>query len=139
MIEVRLMTISRSAPATSTPRLKALFTTARKVKRNRAAAKEPSVRSRRIFFRNRLANSRLRYFMLRLRRLDRGARLPPGRLYLDVGECGLARLRRDHASPLGWSCDIRWRGALVDPGFHRRFCDRGRPWVRGRVGMWDRL
>src|SRR5271170_6602534 len=121
MIEVRLMTTRRSAPATSTPRLKALFTTARNVKRKSAAANEPMVSSRRIFFRNRLAKRRLLYFMPRLLRLDRGARLLPGHLYLDGAECGRARLLLGRGSPSGWFCDIRWTGASVDREFHRRF------------------
>ena len=36
MIEVRLITTRRSAPATSTPRLKAPFTTARKAKKKQS-------------------------------------------------------------------------------------------------------
>src|SRR5580704_4635200 len=95
MIEVRLITTRRSAPATSTLRLKALLTTARNVKRNSAAAKEPMVSSKRTFLRNRLANSRLRYFIVRLLLANRDARLLPGRLYLDGAECGRARRRRD--------------------------------------------
>src|SRR5258707_13167103 len=58
----RLRPPRRPAAAISVPRVKALFTTARKVKRTRAMANEPMVRIRRSFLRKRLAKMRLLNF-----------------------------------------------------------------------------
>src|SRR3974390_114870 len=63
IMEVRLMTTSRSAEATSAPKLKALLTTAKKAKRNKATAKEPMVSRRRTFLRKRLAKMMRANFM----------------------------------------------------------------------------
>src|SRR5215467_3787416 len=60
---MRLTITRRSAPAISTPRLKALFTTARNVNRTKAMAKDPTVKMRRIFLRKRLAKMSRPNFM----------------------------------------------------------------------------
>src|SRR5581483_6214873 len=80
MIEVRLMTTRRLALTTSAPRPKASLTTPSTAKRNRATAKEPMVRTRRAFLRNRLARMSLLNFMTRLPQVRRDVlRLQPGR------------------------------------------------------------
>src|ERR1700687_1135063 len=63
MIVTRLIITSRSAPATSTPRLKALFTAPRNPNKNKATAKDPIVKRKRSFLRNRFANIKPRNFM----------------------------------------------------------------------------
>src|SRR6267378_2521040 len=81
---MRLTTTRRSAPAISAPRLKALLTTAKNVKRTRAMAKEPMVRIRRSFLLKRLANMRLLYFTLHLpRRARQVRRIQPADLSQD--------------------------------------------------------
>src|SRR5689334_3527462 len=88
MMEVRLITTRRSAPAISTPPLKAPRTTASTPKRNSATAKEPIVRTKRIFLRNRLARISPRNFIAHLRwQLAEDAQLPPAHPFPDAKSC----------------------------------------------------
>src|SRR6266852_4516734 len=93
----RLMTISRSAPASSVPRLKAPLTTPRKVNKNRATAKEPMVKTNRTFLRKRFAKISLAYFMRHLlpRRSAEAFRLLPARLFQGAEWCARGRRRPD--------------------------------------------
>src|ERR1700682_5089225 len=86
IIDVRLMMIRRSAPATSAPRPKASRTTAKNAKRNSATENEPMVSRRRAFLRKRLAKISARYFMRHLqRRRLLARRTPPERPFRDAG------------------------------------------------------
>src|SRR3954465_13300975 len=99
MMEVRLITTRRSAPAISIPPLKATRTTARTPKRNSATANDPIVRMKRIFLRNRLARIKPRNFIAYLRWIGfAGVRLPPARLFPDAMSCQPGRRLQDHAS-----------------------------------------
>src|SRR5690242_12752875 len=62
-MEIRLMMMSRSTPAISTPPENAPRTTTRIPNRNIATANDPMVRIVRIFFRRRLPNRMWRCFM----------------------------------------------------------------------------
>src|ERR1700676_4681608 len=80
-----LITPRQSSPASSVPRLNALLTTARKVNKNSATAKDPIVKTSRTFLRNKLANINRLNFTPHLHQPARPcAHLPPERLYRDV-------------------------------------------------------
>src|SRR5215469_13167367 len=89
----RSTTTRRSAPAISTPRLKALRTTAKNVKRTKAMAKDPTVKIRRIFLRNRFARISRLNFMPHLRPERSGEKRfypRPARLFQDAASYGRA-------------------------------------------------
>src|SRR6476646_8370319 len=98
MMDVRLITTNRSAPAISTPPLKAKRITASIPNRNSATANEHSVSTRRIFLRNRLARISPRNFIayLHWKRFADG-QLPPARLFPDATVRQPALPRRDRA------------------------------------------
>src|SRR3989337_1057301 len=91
-MDTRLTMTKRSAPATSTPWWKAPRITARIPNRNKATANEPTVRLVRIFFRNRFAIIRWKYFIGSVPGVPR----PPARLYPGARSCRHAPLREDH-------------------------------------------
>src|SRR5579871_1266487 len=106
MIDVRLMVISRSAPATSAPRLNASFTTARNAKRKSATAKEPRVNIRRTFLRKRLARINRLNFMRDLLQSQQGAPqcLPQVRPFQDAASYLRERQRPDRELPSARFC-----------------------------------
>src|SRR5215475_14236610 len=85
----RLITTRRSAPARSVPLLNALRTTARNVNRNSATANDPTVSSKRIFLRNRLAKINRENFTPHPPPAPSAetAPLQPGRLSQDATSC----------------------------------------------------
>src|ERR1700693_1902977 len=101
----RLITTRRSAPASSVPRLNALFTTARKVNKNSATAKDPMVKISRTFLRNKFANINRLNFMQYLLQARPCAQLLRGRLYRDAVSCVREPRPQDRASPSAPSCD----------------------------------
>src|SRR4051812_12456116 len=119
MIDVLLMTTSRSAPATSSPWLNAPRTTTSKPKRNNATANEPIVSVVRSFLRNRLAMIRGTYFIGLLPR-----QCPPAeRLYRDGGRDVLAVRPGDRASPSIPSSCVRSKAFRAGRELHRHSCD----------------
>ena len=121
------MTTRRSAPAASTPWLKAPRMATSRPKRNSATAKEPTVRSVRTLRRKRLASEQgqeLHCVEHPLVEVQRGVR-PLGR----------ARIVRHHEHRLA---ELAAPAAPAGPGSRRRSCGRGRPWARRRAGTSDR-
>src|SRR6185369_16492579 len=126
MIEVLLMTTSRSAPATSAPWLKAPRTTMSNPKRKSATANEPIMSVVRSFFRKRLAMINGTYFIARLRRrLLHGVRPCRG-----GGRDGLAALRADRVSPSVRSSCVRSRVFRADQELRQHSYGRDLPWAR---------
>src|SRR5215510_8827131 len=100
MIDVRLITTRRSAPAISRLPLKEVRITARIPNRNRATAKDPMVRIKRIFLRNRLARIRPKNLIAHLRlRPFAGDLLQPALLFPGAESHRRARPPQDRASP----------------------------------------
>src|SRR5437899_7037125 len=111
-MEVRLITTRRSAPAMSTPPLKALRTTASTPNRKRATANDPIVRTKRIFLRNKLARINPKNFIAHLRWQPAAVgQLPPARLFPGEESHLHARPRPDHALPSARFCDTPSPGA----------------------------
>src|SRR5947208_10325743 len=100
MRPTRSTTISRSAPASATPRLEALFATDKNVNRTNAVANEPTVRIKRTFLGKRFAKLSLRNFMphlLRERFAEKNLCPRPASLSQDGAWCGRERRRRGRA------------------------------------------
>src|SRR5205814_10649801 len=90
MIETRLIVTRRPALAIPPVLVKAPLTTARKAKRNIATMKDPRVRSRRTFLRNKLALMSRQNFMPHLPRRHRAGTWPPppAHPFQDAGRSG---------------------------------------------------
>src|SRR5579864_6287013 len=100
MMDVRLITTSRSAPAISTFPAKELRITASMPNRKSATAKEPMVRTKRIFLRNKLARISVKNFTVHLRwKRFAGDQLPPVRLFPGEALHRHAPRREDRGSP----------------------------------------